>query len=307
MLNLISHLLALLEALTADRTRLALENVMLRQQLAVMKRTTKRPRIEDEDRSFWAFMKEVFKDWKDNLVIVKPETVVRWHREGFARFWAKRSHERRRPGRPPISMKLIHLIRKLSQENATWGAPHIANELALLGHDVGETTVAKYMVKRPPSERKRQSWRAFLKNHMSEAAACDFFTLPTLTFKVLYVFVVLSHDRRRIQHVNVTTNPTAEWTANQIRESFPGGEEPRFLHRDRDAIYGDTFKRAIKSMGIRQVVSARKSPWQNPFVERVIGSIRRECTDHIIPLGERLLSDNYFSPSTTIRTPHAAP
>ena len=159
----------------------------------------------------------------------------------------------------------------------------------LLGHEVRETTVAKYMVRRRPSDRQVQSWRTFMANHMSVSAACDFFTVPSATFKVLYVFVVLSHDRRRILHVNVTRHPTSEWTAQQIREAFPCGEELHFLHRDRDSIYGDTFRRAVRSLGIEEVISTKKSPWQNCFVERVIGSIRRECTDHMIPMSERHL------------------
>jgi len=182
-------------------------------------------------------------------------------------------------------MEVIHLIRSMSIENALWGAPRIQTELSLLGHDVAESTVAKYMVARE-NRTPSQSWRTFLANHMNVSAACDFFTVPTLTFKVLYVFVVLSHDRRRIVHLNVTKHPTAEWTAQQITEAFPGGDEPRYLHRDRDATYGDVFRKRIAAMGIHEIVNAKQSPWQNPFAERAIGSIRRECLDHFIPLGE---------------------
>ncbi|MFT7619059.1 MAG: putative transposase [Planctomycetota bacterium] len=178
----------------------------------------------------------------------------------------------------------------MSKENPLWGTPHISDELALIGFEACETTVAKYMVKHRPIK-PVERWRTFMKNHMKVSAACDFFTVPTATFKVLYVFVVLSHDRRRIEHVNVTGNPTAEWTARQIVEAFPDGEEPRFLHRDRDAIFGSEFRKAIKALGIEEVISARKSPWQKCYAERVIGSLRRECTDHIIPMGERHLLD----------------
>jgi transposase InsO family protein len=173
----------------------------------------------------------------------------------------------------------------MSVENALWGAPRIQSELALLGHDVAVSTVAKYMVRRTSRE-PSQGWRTFLSNHMAVSAACDFFTVPTLSFKLLYVVVVLSHDRRRILHLNVTRHPTAAWTAQQITEAFLGdGAVPRFLHRDRDSIYGDLVRQRIAAMGIEEVLSARQSPWQNPFVERVIGTIRRECTDHVVALG----------------------
>ncbi|MHC4579345.1 MAG: integrase core domain-containing protein [Planctomycetota bacterium] len=285
-MRLIANLLAIIQALASDRARLAMENVLLRQQLAVLRRSTKRPRLEDSDRVFWILVRRLFKGWKDHLVIVKPETVVRWHRKGFQYYWRRKS--RGTPGRPPISMAVIHLIRRMSLENVLWGAPRIKSELALVGHEVAESTVAKYMVKRENRE-PSQGWRTFLANHLNVSAACDFFTQSTLTFKVLYVFVVLAHDRRRIVHVNVTRHPTAAWAAQQIAEAFPGGQEPRYLHRDRDGTYGDLFRRRIAAMGIQQVVSAKQSPWQNPFVERVVGTIRRECTDHLIPWGERHL------------------
>ena len=192
----------------------------------------------------------------------------------------------------------------MSTDNVTWGSPRIHAELAKLGIEVAKSTVERYMVTRSDRGPARQTWRTFLANHMHESAACDFFTIPTETFKTLYLFVVLSHARRRIEHVNVTRNPTAEWTAQQIVEAFPSDSEPRFLHRDRDSIYGHAFRRKLRALGIEEVVSARKSPWQNPFVERVIGTIRRECTDHIVPLGERHLLrvlrefvDDYYNPT----------
>ncbi len=175
----------------------------------------------------------------------------------------------------------------MSRENPTWGAPRIVSELALLGHAVAEGTVAKYMLRtrKPPS----QTWRTFLTNHAGDIAACDFFTVPTVTFRVLYVFIVLRHDRRQVVHFNVTTNPYAKWTAQQIINAFPYEESPRFLIRDRDGIYGDYFKDRMKSMGIEEVLIAPRSPWQNPYCERIIGSIRRECLDHMIVLNERHL------------------
>ena len=266
------------------RARLALENAALRQQLNVLRRNAKRPRLHDNDRLFWVLISRLFDERREHLVLVKPETVVRWHRQGFRYYWRWKS--RANPGRPPVPMEVIHLIRRMSIENVSWGAPRIRSELALLGHDVAESTVAKYLAKRKNRE-PSQGWRTFLANHIRAAAACDFFTVPTLTFQLLYVFVVLSHDRRRILHVNVTRHPTAAWTAQQLTEAFPGDAPiPRLLHRDRDSIYGDIVRERIAALGMEEVVNSKQSPWQNPFVERAIGSIRRECTDHVIALGE---------------------
>jgi len=175
----------------------------------------------------------------------------------------------------------------MCRENPTWGGPRIQSELALLGHEVAESTVAKYMIRqpKPPS----QNWRTFLENHVGQIAAIDFFTVPTITFRVLYVFLVLRHERRRLAHFNVTTSPTAQWTAQQIVEAFPYDEAPRFLLRDRDGIYGQGFRDRVKHMGIDEVKIAFRSPWQSPYVERLIGSIRRECLDHVIVLNEEHL------------------
>ena len=281
----ILDLVQLVRLLVADRKRLALENVALRHQLTVLKRSVKRPRIEDSDRVFWILMMRMLKEWKDAVHFVKPETVLRWHRKGFRYYWKRKSKSK--PGRPPISMAIIHLIRRMSMDNTTWGAPKIASELALIGHVVADSTVAKYMVKaRKPDPSQR--WGTFIRNHMDVTAACDFFVVPTATFKVLYVFVVLSHSRRQILHVNVTEHPTAAWTARQLIEAFPF-EVPRLLLRDRDRIYGWEFEQMVKALGIRQILSAPRSPWQNAFAERVIGTIRRECTDRIIPFGRRHL------------------
>jgi transposase InsO family protein len=288
-MRLLLQLLALVRALTRDRARLALENLVLRQQLAVLRRSVKRARLDDSDRLFWVLIHRFFRQWKENLVVVKPETVIRWHRQGFRYYWRWKS--RSKGGRPPISPEVIALIRRMSAENVLWGAPRVRSELALLGHEVAQSTVAKYMVK-PQDRAPSQTWRTFLANHMGVSAACDFFTVPTLTFKLLYVFVVLSHDRRRLLHVNVTRHPTAEWTAQQLTEAFPGDRAvPRYLHRDQDDIYGDLVQRRVAALGIEEVVNAKQSPWQNPFAERVIGSIRRDCLHHIVPLGERHLRE----------------
>jgi len=200
-------------------------------------------------------------------------------------YWRWKS--RKKSGRPKIDAEIRNLIRRMSQENPTWGVPRILSEMLLLGHNVAESTVAKYMVRqpKPPS----QNWRTFLKNHVGQIAAIDFFTIPTITFRVLYVFLVLRHDRRRIVHFNVTASPTAHWAAQQIVEAFPFEEKPRFMLRDRDCIYGPCFRDRVEHMGIEEVLIAPRAPWQNPYAERVIGSIRRECLDHVIVLNEEHL------------------
>ena len=275
-----------LRAMLFPKARLAVENVALRQQLAVCKQSVKRPKLRSRDRVFWVWLSRLWPNWRSALAIVQPDTVIKWHRMGFKLYWRWKSRGRK-PGRPPIEREIRDLIRRMSRENPTWGAPRIVSELALLGHDVAEGTVAKYMVRnrKPPA----QTWQTFLANHVPEIAACDFFTVPTVTFRVLYVFIVLRHDRRRVVHFNVTTNPYAEWAAQQIINAFPYDEAPRFLIRDRDGIYGEYFKDRMKGMDIEEVLIAPPSPWQNPYCERVIGSIRRDCLDHVIVLNERHL------------------
>ena len=271
---------------SGGRAALALENLALRQQLAVLHRSAPRPKLRWRDRLFWVWLSRLWSGWREVLVLVQPETVVRWHRLGFRWFWRWKS--RGRPGRPTMNREVRQLIRRMSRENPLWGAPRIRAELHLLGHDVAASTVAKYMTRRtdkPPS----QTWRTFLRNHVGSLASIDFFVVPTVTFRLLYAFVVLRHDRRRVVHFNITEHPTAVWVAQQLREAFPFDEAPRYLIRDRDSIYGTEVRRCLKSMGIEEVVIAPRSPWQNPFVERLIGTLRRELLDHVIVLNERHL------------------
>ena len=203
-------------------------------------------------------------------------------------YWRRKS-KAMKIGRPAIGWELVALIHRISRENPLWGAPRIAQELAVLGHEVGETTVAKYMVKHRPPDR-GQRWRTFLRNHMDTTIACDFFTVPTVMFRSLFVFVVLHHGTRRILQVGVTQHPTAEWAGQQLVDAIgPGAPEATLLLRDRDGVYGDLFQKKAKALGLKQIVTPRRSPWCNGFCERVIGTIRRECTDHVIPLGERHL------------------
>ena len=269
-----------------SRATLHLENLALRHQLGVLRRSVKRPKLTSSDRLLWAWLCGVWSDWRSALVIVNPETVIGWHRKGFRLYWTWKVRHGR-PGRPPISKEVRKLIRTMSRENPLWGAPRIHGELLKLGIDIGETSVGKYIARsqKPPS----QDWRTFLENHVKTMVSVDFFTVPTIRFQVLYVFLVLAHDRRRIVHFNVTAHPTAEWTAQQLREAFPFEQIPRYLLRDRDRIFGSEFRKDVKAMGIQEVLSAPRSPRQSAYVERVIGTIRRECLDHVIVLNEASL------------------
>ena len=283
-----------LRACLVPRTVIAAENLALRQQLGVLQRSVKRPRLRRRDRILWVWLSRLWSDWRSSLVIVKPETVIRWHREGFRLYWHQKS--RSKPGRPKVAAEIRQLIRRMAQENPTWGVPRIQSELALLGYEIAESTVAKYVKRcsKPPS----QTWRTFLKNHVGDIAAIDFFVVPNVRFQLLYCFIVLRHAQRRIAHFNVTPYPTARWTAQQVVQAFPFDEAPRFLIRDRDGIYGVDFRERIKHMGVEQVIIAYRSPWQNPFVERLIGSIRRECLDHVIVFSEahlRRILTSYFA------------
>ena len=249
-------------------------------QIIVLRRSvSSRPKLRAWDRFLWIWLLRLWPEWRTALIIVKPETVIAWHRKGFRLFWTWKSR-RGRSGRPRISRDIRELIRTMSKSNPLWGAPRVHGELLKLGIDVSQATVSKYMVRhpKPPS----QAWRTFLRNHTKQLASIDFLTVPTLTFRILYVFVVLSHDRRRVVHFNVTSHPTAEWTSQQLLQAFPYDTVPQYVLRDRDRIYGEDVRRQLKDMGITQVLTAPRSPWQTPYVERLIGSIRRECLDHVV-------------------------
>ena len=217
------------------------------------------------------------------MKILQPETVLAWERKGFRLYWTWKSQARK--GRPCQSREVRELIQKISLANPRWGAPRIHGELQKLGIQVAETTVAKYMVR--PRRPSSQSWRTFLKNHMQDLVSTDFFVVPTATFRLLFVFLVLSHDRRRVVHFAVTSHPTSEWTAQQLRQAFPWDTAPRYLLRDRDSCYGERFHQTVQAMNIQEILSAPRSPWQNAYVERLIGSIRRECLDHVLIFNER--------------------
>ena len=295
MLISLKTLLTNLSSIFHSRAALQLENLALRHQIGVLQRSSrKRPKLTLVDRLLWVWLSRIWSGWRPALAIVRPETVVAWHRKGFRLLWTWKVRHGQL-GRPVISREVRDLIRKMCRENPCWGAPRIHGELLKLGIDIGESSVSKYMVRnrKPPS----QTWRTFLENYAQQLVSIDFFTVPTIRFQVLYVFLVLAHDRRRILHFNVTAHPTAEWTGQQLREAFPFDQLPRYMLRDRDKIFGDDFREQVRDKGICEVLSAPRSPWQRAYVERVIGSIRRECLDHVIVFNEHSLRrtlNSYF-------------
>ena len=278
-------LVASLHATFRGRVALHIEILALRHQLAVYHRHHPRTRTQLADRLLWAWLSRAWAGWRGALVFVQPSTVIAWQRRRFRDHWARLS--RGAPGRPAVAREIRDLIRKMSMANPTWGSPRIVGELAKLGIEVAKATVEKYRIRlRKP---RSPTWRAFLEHHVKELMSVDFFVVPTVTFKILYVFFVLSHARRRVVHFNVTEHPTAQWTAQQICEAFPWEAAPRYLVRDRDGVYGPAFKDRVESLRIEEILTAPRSPWQNAFAERLIGTIRRECLDHVVVLNERHL------------------
>jgi hypothetical protein len=280
---------AVLRILRTHRS-LMLENLALRQQLAVLKRKHPRPRLGPFDKLFWVVARCFWTTWEKSLVLVLPGTVVRWHQAGFKLYWAMLCGVRKRVGGGRrISKQIRDLIFQMVAENPTWGAPRIHGELLMLGFEVSETTVTRWMRRAPRRLDLAERWLAFLRNHREAIAAMDFFTVPTLTFSVLYCFFLISHDRRRILHFNVTRHPTSSWIVQQLREAFPYQSTSKFLIYDHDAKYGLEVPAAIRSMTIGCVQTSIQSPWQNGVAERWVGSCRRDLLDQIIPLNERHL------------------
>ncbi len=295
MFDLFATILRILFSGFQSRDQLLLQNLALRHQLMVLQRSVPRPNLKRADRLLWVLLRRCWSGWQRVLVIVEPRTVVAWHRAVFRCFWRWKS--RRRTGRPPVNHELIGLIRRMWQANPTWGSRRIQAELAKLGIPVSDSTVRKY---RPRTRRADQTWKTFLQNHVKELVAVDFFTVPTATFRVLYVFLILAHERHKILHFNITEAPSGVWAAQQMVEAFPYTTPPRYLIRDRDTIYGADFVRRVEGLGLKQKLISPQSPWQNPLVERLIGSLRRECLDRLIVLNEehlrRRLTDfvNYY-------------
>src|SRR5437773_550593 len=295
MVTLLLRLLRLLPLLCGARRHVGLEYRALRHQLAVYQQAVTRPKMRRSARRFWVALSRVWAGSRQALLIVSPSTVLRWQRRRFCEHWTKLC-ARPIAGRPPVNAEIKALVTRMAAANPLWGAPRIHGELLRLGIDVSERTVSRLMPKRRPLP--SQTWRTFLANHVRDLVSLDFFTVPTARLRVLFVLVVLAHYRRRVVHFNVTEHPTAHWTAQQIVEAFPDDSAPSYLLRDRDQVYGEQFRHRVKGMRIEEVLTAPHSPWQNPFAERLIGSIRRECLNHVLVLGEshlRRTLARYFS------------
>ena len=287
MLDYLLLLVAFARAVVSDRAELVAENLVLRQQLAVLTRPTrKRPRLRQGDRVFWVLARRLWWRWGHHLVVVRPETVIRWHRQGWRLFWRWRS--RSRLGRPRLSAEVRELIAAMARDNPLWGSERIRGELRKLGITISKRSIQRYRGRgpaRPPS----QSWRTFLTNHAGAIWAADLCTVQTLTFKTLYVLVVIAHGRRDLVHLNVTAHPTAAWVWRQLVEATAWGRRPRFLLRDRDAVYGSDFADRAAALGIETLLAPVRAPKANAVAERVIGTLRRECLDHFVVLSERHL------------------
>jgi putative transposase len=264
-----------------------MEAAALRQQLAVYKRKQPRPKLHRFDRLFWVVAGRIWSDWPEALILVKPDTVVSWHRAGYRLFWRWRSRSGG-PGRPKIDEEIRRLIRRMKRENPTWGAPRIHGELLLLGFEISEPTVSRYLqrLKRTPQESKGKQWLAFLNNHREVIAAFDFFTVPTLSFRTLYCFFAIEHGRRQIFHFNATLHRTSDWIVQQLREAFPLSCPYRYVLFDRDANFGSEVVSFLESSDLQPVRTSFCGPWQNETAERWVGNARRELLDSIIPLNE---------------------
>ncbi len=263
--KLISRLLLVfhfVRSLLQSRADLALESLALRQQVAVLKKANPRPRLSAFDRGFWLVLRRIWPNWAKTLIIVKPETVVGWHRKGFRLRWNFISRRGKKRGCPRIKNEIRELIRRMAHENSTWRAPRIHGELLNLGFKVSERTVSRYMPKRRPTDDQLKRWKTFLKLHAKGIAATDFFVVPTTTFRMLYVWFVIEHGRRKIISFNVTYHPHSEWVIQQLREAFPWEAAPRHLIFDRDSIFSPAVVRAMKSFDIKPARTAYKSPWQ---------------------------------------------
>jgi transposase InsO family protein len=283
---------SVLVLLFRSRVSLEAEILILRHQLNIQRRhLPKRLAFSAMDRLIFVGLYRLAPNTIKALTIVKPDTVIRWHRAGFRLYWHWKL--RHRCGRPTVPLEIRRLIREMSIANPLWGAPRIHGELLKLGIEIGQTSVAKYMARRrgPPS----QEWKTFLRNHADGIAAMDLFVVPTISFRLLYGLLIVGHDRRQILWLGVTAHPTTEWIANQLTEACGWEQIPRYLIRDRDRAYGEIFVRRVRSIGIRDRPTSFRSPWQNAHAERLIGSIRRECTDHIVIFGERHLRNVLLS------------
>ena len=289
MLRLLSLLFVLVKRSFRSRRDLLLENLALRQQLGALKRQRPHVRFVVPDKLFWVTLRQLWPGWKRTLMLMQPETVVRWHRAGFKLYWTWLSRHPCCAGRRCVSRELRELIFRMTAENRTWGAPRIHGELKMLGFDISERTVLRWMRKAPRSPEPAQRWAAFLHNHREAIAAMDFFTVPTLKFGMLYCFFVISYDRRRILRFGITGHPNSEWVSQQLRETFPYDAAPKYLIFDRAANFNEEVVSTIKSFAIQPKRTTFRSPWQNGVAERFVGNCRRDLLDHVIVLNERHL------------------
>ena len=289
MLGTIGLLVGSFLRLFRSRRRLLLENLVLRQHLATLKRRHRRARLDLVDKLFWVAVRRFWSGWKQALIIVTPETVVRWHRAGFRLYWRLISRVRKATGRRPTPEEVRELIFRMVAENPTWGAPRIHGELLMLGFDISERTISRWMKRAPRDPEPAKRWLAFVRNHREAIAAMDFFTVPTITFGVLYCFFIIAHRRRRILYLNVTKHPTSLWVVQQLREAFPFESAPRFLIFDRDGKYGLEVPAAVRSLTITPIRTSFESPWQNGVAERWVESCRRDLLDQVIAVSERHL------------------
>ena len=274
--------------LTRTKSELLLENMLLRQQLIVLKRQAKRPTLTWRDRTLFVLLASRLRTWKQALVIVQPETVLRWHRDLFRWIWKRKSRPRRR-GKPPLTDDIVSLIKQMAKENRSWGAERIRGELLKLGVQVSKSTVQKHIYEVRKLGTPKQTWATFLRNHASEIWSCDFLQTYDLFFRTLFVFVIIELDSRRLVHFGVTSNPTDAWVAQRLREATPFSEGPRYLIRDNDRKYGKLFSRVASGTGIEVLRTPYRAPKANAICERFLGSVRRECLDHSLILSERHL------------------
>lgn len=299
---MIKSFFALFLNLFKSRRQLQLENLFLRKQLEIFSRSNKRISISKSDRIFFSLLTGLLKNWKNNLVIVKPETVIKWHRKGFRLFWKMKS--KHKDGRGRIDVETRKLIIQLAEENRLWGIPRIHGELLKLGYNISQSTVFRYLQnlrRNNPS----QNWKTFLRNHSKDIISMDFFSVPTINLKLLHVLVIMEHHRRKVIHFNVTEHPTSIWTAQQMRNALYEDNSYKYMIRDRDCKFGKYFGRKISGIGMKEIVTSYRSPWQNGYAERVIGTIRRECLDHLIVFNESHLREilkEYFYYYNKFRT-----
>ena len=290
----------IIQILFKSKDNLILEIIELRQQLAAYQAKKDRPEnISDLTRSLLVALKRTWPKWMNALIIVKPETVIYWQQRRFKKYWAEKSAKKNKPGRPSVKVEIRKLIRRMASENLSWGAPRIYSELLMLGYtkkQVSQRTVSRYLKKirvdAPGNiKKKRQQWKTFLENHREYIMAMDFFTVPTISFKILYVYFIIDHARRKIVHVNVTKHPTTEWVIQQLKDAFPFESAPKYLIFDRDSIFSARVKQFITNMGTRPKVTGYKCPWQNGVAERYVLSVREDALNRMVIFNEKQLHD----------------